>query len=95
VTLDKQQVECLARAALTAALTADGLEVARPERDAGIDLLAYTINPLREASDVVDAGGWSWDSRGRYARTQVTGDLLLAVQRHRVLPGQWKQTLLG
>ena len=143
MTLDKQQVECLARAALTAALTADGLEVARPERDAGIDLLAYTINPLRvapiqmkaatvtgwsidrkygqvdglvmvyvwnarslgdaefyamtyqEASDVVDAGGWSWDSRGRYARTQVTGDLLLAVQRHRVPPGQWKQTLLG
>src|ERR1019366_4562138 len=41
--------ECLARAALTAALTADGLDVARPERDAGIDLLAYTINPLRVA----------------------------------------------
>jgi hypothetical protein len=47
VPLDNQQVECLARQALTAALTADGLEVARPERDCGIDLLAYTVNPPR------------------------------------------------
>jgi len=66
VTLDKQQVECLARAALTAALTADGLEVARPERDAGIDLLAYTINRLRVAPIQMKAAtetGWSIDRK--------------------------------
>jgi hypothetical protein len=43
--VDSQQVEVLGRAALTAALTADGVEVARAERDAGIDMVAFTINP--------------------------------------------------
>jgi hypothetical protein len=38
-------VEVLGRAALTAALAADGLEVARPERDIGVDLLAFTRAP--------------------------------------------------
>lgn len=42
---DSQQIEILGRAALTAALVADGLEVAHPERDAGIDLLAFTVDP--------------------------------------------------
>jgi hypothetical protein len=41
IELDGQQVESLGRAALTAALVSDGLEVARPERDSGIDLLVY------------------------------------------------------
>lgn len=143
MTLDAQQVECLARAALTAALTADGLEVARPERDSGIDLLAYTISPLRvvpiqmkamtatgssidkkygqidglvmvyirnadsladaefyamthqEASAVFDGGGRSWDHWGRNPRPQVTGAVLLAVLKYRVLPGEWEKTLLG
>lgn len=45
--LDSQQVEILGRAALTAALVGDGIEVARPERDAGIDLIAFTISPWR------------------------------------------------
>src|ERR1035437_928469 len=40
--LDSQQIESLGRAALTAALVADDLEVARPERDSGIDRLAFT-----------------------------------------------------
>lgn len=35
----------LGRAALTAALVADGIEVARAERDAGIDLVAFTVSP--------------------------------------------------
>lgn len=43
--LDSQQVENLGRAALTAALVGDGLEVAQPVRDAGIDLLAFTVKP--------------------------------------------------
>jgi len=80
VTLDKQQVECLARAALTAALTADGLEVARPERDAGIDLLAYTINPLRVAPIQMKAAtvtGWSIDRK--YG--QVDGLVMVYVER--------------
>jgi hypothetical protein len=43
--LDTQQIEILGRGALTAALVGDGLEVARPERDTGIDLLAFTMRP--------------------------------------------------
>jgi hypothetical protein len=42
---DSQQVEIFGRSALTAQLVADGLEVATPERDIGIDLLAYTLDP--------------------------------------------------
>lgn len=38
-------VEVLGRAALTAALAGDGFEVARPERDIGVDLLAFTTAP--------------------------------------------------
>lgn len=45
--LDSQQIESLGRAALTAQLVGDALEVAQPERDAGIDLLAFTIEPWR------------------------------------------------
>lgn len=44
---DKSLVEVLGRAALTTALVADGIEVARPERDAGVDLLAFTFSPWR------------------------------------------------
>lgn len=47
VSLDSQQVEVLGRAALTSALVADGIEVARAERDAGIDLVAFTVSPWR------------------------------------------------
>lgn len=45
--LDSQQIESLGRAALTAALVGDGLEVAQPTRDAGIDLLAFTVKPWK------------------------------------------------
>jgi hypothetical protein len=45
--LDTQQIEILGRAALTAELMGDGLEVAKPDRDAGIDLIAFTVNPWR------------------------------------------------
>jgi hypothetical protein len=45
--LDSQQVEILGRAALTAALVADDLEVAIPERDEGIDLIVFTVEPWR------------------------------------------------
>jgi hypothetical protein len=45
--LDSQQVEILGRAALTVSLVADKLEVATPERDAGIDLIAFTVKPWR------------------------------------------------
>jgi hypothetical protein len=43
--LDTQQIEILGRAALTAELMGDGLEVAQPDRDAGIDLVAFTVRP--------------------------------------------------
>ena len=39
--LDSQAVEILGRNALVNSLLAAGIEVARPERDHGIDLLAY------------------------------------------------------
>ena len=45
--LDTQQIEILGRAALTAELMGDGLEVAQPDRDAGIDLVAFTVSPWR------------------------------------------------
>lgn len=45
MSLDSQQIEILGRSALTAALVADGLEVAHPERDRGIDLIAFTEDP--------------------------------------------------
>jgi hypothetical protein len=47
ISLDSQQVEVLGRAALTAALVADGIEVARAERDAGIDVVTFTVSPWR------------------------------------------------
>lgn len=40
-TSDKQLVEIAGRNLLVSALVAAGLEVARPERDRGVDLLAY------------------------------------------------------
>jgi hypothetical protein len=43
--LDSQQVEVVGRALVTVELTQDGLEVARPERDAGIDLIAFRRDP--------------------------------------------------
>ncbi|MCM2334322.1 MAG: hypothetical protein NDI82_10290, partial [Anaeromyxobacteraceae bacterium] len=43
--LDTQQVEALGRSRLKAALIEAGLEVATPERDNGIDLIAYRWNP--------------------------------------------------
>lgn len=47
VSLDSQQVEILGRAALTASIVGDGLEVATPERDNGIDLLAFLVDPWK------------------------------------------------
>jgi hypothetical protein len=45
--MDSQQVEILGRAALTAQLMRDGVEVAQPDRDRGVDLVAYTTRPWR------------------------------------------------
>jgi hypothetical protein len=39
--LDSQQIELIGRNLLTGLLLRDGLEVARPERDRGVDLIAY------------------------------------------------------
>ena len=39
--LDSQQVELIGRNYLVGELLRDGLEVARPERDRGVDLIAY------------------------------------------------------
>jgi hypothetical protein len=47
--LDSQQVELIGRNLLVGELLRDGLEVARPERDRGIDLIAYV--------DLDQAGG--------------------------------------
>lgn len=40
--LDSQQIELIGRNLLIAALMADGLEVAVPQRDRGVDLLVYS-----------------------------------------------------
>ena len=42
---NRQVVELLGRNLLATALIRDGLEVARPERDRGIDLIAYLDTP--------------------------------------------------
>lgn len=39
--LDAQQVEVVGRGILTARFVADNIEIAKPERDKGIDLIAY------------------------------------------------------
>lgn len=41
IALDKQQVEIAGRSILVSHLVAGGIEVARPERDRGVDLIAY------------------------------------------------------
>jgi hypothetical protein len=48
--LDTQQVELIGRNLLVSVLLRDGLEVARPERDRGVDVIAYI--------DLPDSGGW-------------------------------------
>ena len=40
-TMDSQTVEIIGRNYLVSLLVSDGLEVARPERDRGVDLIAY------------------------------------------------------
>ena len=39
--MDTQQIEIIGRGLLTAHLIEGGVEVARPERDRGVDLIAY------------------------------------------------------
>ena len=43
--LDTQQIEILGRSRVKAALIEAGLEVATPERDNGVDLIAYRWSP--------------------------------------------------
>jgi hypothetical protein len=43
--LDTQQIEALGRSRLKSALIEAGLEVATPERDKGVDLIAYRWEP--------------------------------------------------
>jgi len=45
--LDTQQTEILGRAVLVADLMGDGLEVAQPDREAGVDLVAFTFSPWK------------------------------------------------
>jgi hypothetical protein len=47
--LDTQQIELIGRNLLVGLLLRDGLEIARPERDRGVDLIAYV--------DLDDTGG--------------------------------------
>ena len=42
--IDSQQTELIGAAILTASLVADGIEIAQPARDDGVDLLAYDLN---------------------------------------------------
>ncbi len=48
--MDAQQVEIIGRNWLVNRIIEDGLEVARPERDRGVDLIAY--------ADLAEAGGF-------------------------------------
>jgi hypothetical protein len=42
IELDKQQIELIGTAALTAVLVREGFEIARPLRDRGVDLVVYS-----------------------------------------------------
>lgn len=46
--LDSQQVELLGRNLLVSELLRSGIEVARPERDRGVDLIAYLDKDLEQ-----------------------------------------------
>jgi hypothetical protein len=68
-TLDTQQIEILGRAALTAELMGDGLEVAQPDRDAGIDLIAFAVSPWRSVPiQMKVATGASFSVHRKYER---------------------------
>jgi hypothetical protein len=45
--LDKQQIEIVGTAALTAALIREGFEIARPLRDNGVDLIVFSDDSAR------------------------------------------------
>jgi len=56
---DSQQVEVIGRSLLIVALTRDGLEVARPERDNGMDRMH------RRMSELQDRPRLDWRPRSR------------------------------
>lgn len=67
--LDTQQVEILGRVALIAELIRQGFEVARPERDKGIDLLAFNYDPFVAVPIQMKAySGASFGVQRKYAR---------------------------
>jgi hypothetical protein len=49
VTLDAQQVELIGRGHLVAALAFDGVEIAEPMRDHGVDLVGYVEDDWRSS----------------------------------------------
>ena len=48
--MDKQQIELIGMAALTAALVREGFEIARPIRDRGVDLIIFSDASARPSA---------------------------------------------
>lgn len=80
LTLDSQQVEIVGRNLLVAQLVADGLEVAVPQRDRGVDLVAYADRENEFVARPIQmkaATGRSFEVDRKYQR--IAGLLLVHV----------------
>ena len=92
IQLDSQQVEILGRNLIKASLIEAGIEVATPERDNGIDLIAYRWCH-GQMVQVGDAMAWtksaSWTERDGYSTRHPSPKLLGLLAPHRVEPAKW------
>ncbi len=73
IVLDSQQIEMLGRNLLVAELLRDGVEVARPERDRGVDLIAYLDRDdsfVARPIQMKAASGASFGLDRKYERTR-------------------------
>jgi len=69
------------------ALVADGLEVARPERDVGIDLITFTVNPWKVVPIQMKVATDALVSVHRKHAWQCSGDR--SVERLHLRCGGW------
>lgn len=68
-TTDSQVVEILGRAHLEVLFYKAGIEVAKPSRDKGVDLIAYTLNPFKAVPiQIKAASAKSFSVDKKYAR---------------------------
>jgi hypothetical protein len=84
--VDSQQMEIAGRSVLVAAIVADGLEVARPERDKGIDLLAFSVDPWKVVPIQMKAA--AHESFAVHHKYALVPGLVMAYVWHAATPGE-------